>query len=1095
MLYTTLHKTTYQYKNYRMNIKDEPTTNPINPSIYREYFQRTTEYTAKYGTSTVVLMQVGAFFEVYGLKMLDQTHHSRSCIDEFAAICNLSISEKKITFESGSVVMAGFRDYTLDKYIQKLTDNGYTAVVFVQEIDATIQTSKPTIKRVLHAVYSPGTVVSYDTEVSSKITNHIMCVWFDTYMPVLQKSASIVLEKARETLVFGVAVANIFTGKTAIFEHQSPFYLSPTTFDELERYISIYSPSEIIVISPFDTPVIDRILQFSGVQTPTIHAVDTRNLQNERVQNCTKQKYIRHIFSTFYTEETYDICAELHTYHTATQSFCYLMNFIQEHNPNLVRNMEIPTFDNASTRMLLANHTLKQLNIIENVESVGSGPYSSVAKFLNKCSTAIGRRQFYTQLVNPVFDVDWLEREYSMIERMSGPAQYPMVDSIRKAMHSICDVEKLMRQIMVLKVYPASLYKLWKSMRIIQQINTCFGETPDIIDYVGSAFGKNRNTSSGSIYTYVEQTTTQVRAAIERVIDISLCSGVQGFDTNIIRTGISPLLDGTVQKYKGNIDTFNEIREWLNSIVRTEEKNADLEYVKIHETDKSGLSLQITKKRGNILKRYFAEPSTPTHHRLSKSQKEIPIKDIRFVSAASTTDEIAFPLLSEICRDILSAKQHLAEIVEKVYLDFLKQFGNDCYVHLESLSSYIAKMDMLMTKVYLAKTYNYCRPHISAETTYTNVESVNASSASSSFVDVVGLRHCLIEHIQQNEIYVSNDISLGNLVERSSNEFDSQYSGVLLYGTNAVGKTSFIRALGIAVIMAQAGMFVPCSRFVYRPYTAIFSRILGNDNLFRGLSTFAVEMSELRMILRMADQRSLVLGDELCSGTETESALSIFMAGLCDLSAKQSSFIFATHFHEILKMEEMKELSRVSVKHMAVHYDRELDCLVYDRKLLDGAGNRMYGLEVCKSLHLPPDFLEKAYEIRGKYFPETKGELSQTSTKSYNARKIRSKCEICKVEPAEETHHLQEQHLASPDGFIGEFHKNHTANLMSLCSKCHDLVHHDDFVNKPSPPSTIPITPTTTLEIPEKTQVKRVVRKKTTKGYSVFVESELKQVA
>lgn len=1070
-------------------------TSTPNPSIYREYFQRTVEYTAKYGTNTVVLMQVGAFFEVYGIKIADSTQNTRSCIDDFAALCNLSISEKKITFESGSVVMAGFRDYTLDKYIQKLTENGYTAVVFVQEMDTTT-TPKPTIKRVLHTVYSPGTVVSYDTEVSVKITNHIMCIWLDTFMPVLQKTGSNVLEKSRETLVFGVAVANIFTGKTAIFEHQSPFYISPTTFDELERYISIYSPSEIIVLSPFDAPVIDRILQYSGVQTPTVHTLDTRNPTNIKVQNCTKQKYIRHIFSTFYTEETYDICTELHTYHTATQAFCYLMNFIQEHNPNLVRNMELPIFDNTSTRMLLANHTLKQLNIIENVESVGTGPYSSVAKFLNKCSTAIGRRQFYTQFVNPVFDAVWLEREYSVMDRMLEPAQYQMVEPFRKTMHSICDIEKLMRQIMVLKVYPASIYKLWKSMHTIQQLNACLFESPDIIEYLGSAFAKKR----GSIpaYSYVEQITTHICAAIERVVDISVCASIQGFDTNMIRPGVSPVLDGMVNRYNQNMELFSEIREWLNSIVRSEEKNADLEYVKIHETEKSGLSLQITKKRGNILKNYFAEPSTPQHHTLSKSQKQFSIKDIRFVSASSTTDEIVFPLLTETTRDILTAKQHLTEIIEKVYLDFLKQFGNECYGHLESISSFIAKMDMLMTKVYLAKTYNYCRPHISPS---------NEDDSRESFVDVVGLRHCLIEHIQQNEIYVSNDISLG--YSSNTNTNDSRNSGVLLYGTNAVGKTSFIRALGIALIMAQSGMFVPCSQFVYRPYTAIFSRILGNDNLFRGLSTFAVEMSELRMILRMADSRSMVLGDELCSGTETESALSIFIAGLCDLYHKQSSFIFATHFHEILKMDEMATLERVAVKHMAVHYDRELDCLVYDRKLMDGAGNRMYGLEVCKSLHLPPDFLEKAYEIRTKYFPESKGELSQTPTTSYNARKIRGKCEMCKVEPAEETHHLQEQHLASPDGFIGEFHKNHIANLMSLCSKCHDLVHHDDLhkpisTSMPSPTtalSTPTPTPTptattmaNTLETSGKTQVKRVIRKKTTKGYSVFVENELKQL-
>ena len=139
------------------------------------------------------------------------------------------------------------------------------------------------------------------------------------------------------------------------------------------------------------------------------------------------------------------------------------------------------------------------------------------------------------------------------------------------------------------------------------------------------------------------------------------------------------------------------------------------------------------------------------------------------------------------------------------------------------------------------------------------------------------MRHCLIEQIQTDEIYVPNDINFGT---NGSN-------GILLYGTNAVGKTSLIRAIGVCIIMAQSGMYVPCSSFVYKPYTAIFSRILGNDNIFKGLSTFAVEMSELRVILRLADENSLILGDELCSGTEMESALSIFVAGLMELDKKE----------------------------------------------------------------------------------------------------------------------------------------------------------------------------------------------------------------
>jgi DNA mismatch repair protein MutS len=255
--------------------------------------------------------------------------------------------------------------------------------------------------------------------------------------------------------------------------------------------------------------------------------------------------------------------------------------------------------------------------------------------------------------------------------------------------------------------------------------------------------------------------------------------------------------------------------------------------------------------------------------------------------------------------------------------------------------------------------------------------------------------------------------------------------------------------LGISIILAQAGMFVPCSEFIYKPYSAIFSRILGNDNLFRGLSTFAVEMSELRVILKLSDANSLILGDELCSGTETESALSIFVSGLIEMHKNKSSFIFATHFHEIINYEEINSLEQLSFKHMAVHYDRELDALVYDRKLMDGPGNRMYGLEVCKSLHLPDEFLEQAYQIRSKYFPDTKGELSHSISKKYNSKKIKGICEVCNKEIGTEIHHLNAQKTADDDGFIetddgNVVHKNHPANLMSICEECHDNYHEND---------------------------------------------------
>jgi DNA mismatch repair protein MutS len=201
----------------------------------------------------------------------------------------------------------------------------------------------------------------------------------------------------------------------------------------------------------------------------------------------------------------------------------------------------------------------------------------------------------------------------------------------------------------------------------------------------------------------------------------------------------------------------------------------------------------------------------------------------------------------------------------------------------------------------------------------------------------------------------------------------------------------------------------------------------------------------LRTILRLTNEHSLILGDELCSGTESTSAISIFVAGIQQLTMKKSSFIFATHLHEIVKYDEITSLETVILKHLTVVYDKEHDALVYDRKLKDGPGQNMYGLEVCKSLGLPEDFLQAAYDIRIKYNPEC-GNVMSSNLSRYNAKKIKALlCENCGSNVGEEVHHLQHQQFAAENATIqrdgSSFHKNHAANLITLCGKCHDEFH------------------------------------------------------
>jgi DNA mismatch repair protein MutS len=966
-------------------------------SIYKDYIDLTKTYQKQYGENTILLMQVGAFFEVYGFKCPTTGSIQYSKIEDFTQMCNLNASEKKIVYESRQVIMAGFRDYSLDKYLQKIMDYGFTAVVYVQD------KSGKNITRVLDAVHSPGTYISYDTECLPQMSNNIMCIWLERVKPRTKIGS-------KDILICGLSIANVFTGKSAITEFQNPYEIIPTTFDELERCVSIYSPSEVIIISSFSKEDLDSVVQFSGLNSVLVHMINVET--SEKAKKCEKQQYTQNILDAFFGKESLQTYSEFSTYSIATQSFCYLLDFIQDHNPNLVKKIGVPDF-HVSNQMILANHTLKQLNILSDGPT--SGKKSSVSAFLNKSSSPMGRRLFHQQIVCPTTNIEWLNEEYEMTAAMLD--QYDMVPQCRKILNKIRDLDKICRQIIVKKIYPSTIFQLYESVNLSQQILICFQDLPEILKYL------TKDMKIPQIQGFL--------LFLESQFYMDRCSSISSFsniDDTFIKPGVSPALDKLYISYKENVSNFNKIQQYFNTLIQSESKNIDTtEYVKIHETEKSGSTLQITKKRGLVLKSILAKrdsisiPGTPI---------VIETKYVKLVSASGSTDEIEFPFLKKTCHDILYQKDGLTRALVNAYYEILTKIESDWYQTIEILSQTIAKLDVLQCKAFIAREFNYCRPVID-------------ESTDKSFVKCEKLRHCLIEHIQQNEIYFPNDIHIG---------CDGQH-GMLVYGTNAVGKTSLIRALGISVIMAQVGLYVPCSKYVYKPYTAIFSRILGNDNLFKGLSTFAVEMSELRIILKMADHNSLVLGDELCSGTETESALSIFVAGLQHLHTKKTSFLFATHFHEIIGYDEIKELDRLVLKHMSVIYDRQMDALIYDRRLCDGPGNRMYGLEVCKSLHLDDTFLEKAYQIRQKYF--TKSELSFASS-PYNKDKIRGICELCNEKLGEEIHHLDPQKNADVNGFIGTFHKDHSANLMTVCSKCHDSIH---------------------------STKKTIIRKKSTKGY------------
>ena len=984
-------------------------------SLIKEYFELTKRYQDEYGENTILLMQVGSFFEVYGIYNEKTEIISGSKIVNFSQICELNVVEKNTCVGNDNVMMAGFKDIQIEKYIKKIQDAGYTAVVYSQD-EATKNTT-----RSLSGIFSPGTYFHTETQ---NLTNSITCVWLDLIEnKIFMKGKYIVV---------GIANIDIYTGKTNMFQFKETYVNNPTTYDELERFISIYNPSETILISnlPGENEL-DYVISYAGINSSLIHKINITNEETPKmikVKKCEKQPYQKEILSKFYKLDNYagnydTFIQNFYEQDIATQAFCFLLDFVYQHNPHLVNKISEPIFENCSTRLSLANHSLKQLNII-NDGNVKQSKYSCVSQMLNDCLTPLGKRKFLYNILNPICDENCLQQEYDITEYfLSKYEEYN--GFLKSSLSTIKDISKWERQIFLKKISPRAFYNLYENILTCKKIYEKLEEDIKIKEYL-TFFEPNIS----SIKIFCEE----ISQFINNNIDLSAAKNLdqlQNFEINFIENGIDEELDKKTLCLKESEYKLAAISEYLSSLIENREKKngKGADYVKIHETEKNSFSLITTSRRCKLLQEALPNEKIDiilnyniTINGVSQNKKftfEISKSKFTFEKQSASNNFILNDDISNLCRNISNIKISLKDLITLVYNKFIVNF-EQYQVKLESIINFITLIDILYTKASIAKKYKYCKPSI--------------IKSDKSFVDAKNLRHCLIERFQSSELYVANDIVLG----------DNKTDGILLYGTNAVGKTTIIRALGIAIIMAQAGLYVPCSEFNYMPYKYIFTRIIGNDNIFKGLSTFAVEMSELRTILRLTDENSLILGDELCSGTETLSAISIFVAGIQQLHKSKSSFIFATHLHEIVNYDEINELESVKLKHMSVVYDRENDVLVYDRKLKDGPGNSMYGLEVCKSLNLPQDFLDKAYEIRMKYNPESRSLLS-LKTSRYNSKKIMGLCEKCGKNMGTEVHHLQHQSNADKDGFISTadsvFHKNSLANLMTLCEKCHNEEH------------------------------------------------------
>lgn len=336
----------------------------------------------------------------------------------------------------------------------------------------------------------------------------------------------------------------------------------------------------------------------------------------------------------------------------------------------------------------------------------------------------------------------------------------------------------------------------------------------------------------------------------------------------------------------------------------------------------------------------------------------------------------------------------ISEITASVIRDWCCEFRNNYNRQLwlreqnafmSSLLLWMAQIDVAATSALVAKRYGLCRP------------TLVKTHKDESFMQVMGLRHLLVE--AQGSPYVPNDIVMGNrdyldmpypdTVMLNPRVHDgADIDGVLLYGINSSGKSSLMKSIGIAVVLAQGGFFVPAKVMKFSPFEALYTRILSRDNVVKSLSTFGVEMLELNTIFHNVTPKTLVLGDEISHGTETLSAVAIVASTILELSRKKPLFILTTHLHQLSIVQDLTTLRNVVNLHLSVHYDEQSDRLMYDRVLRAGRGSSIYGLEFAESLHMHEGFLTNAKRIRENLASEFDGLELRQQLKSPKAKSM-----------------------------------------------------------------------------------------------------------
>ncbi len=950
-------------------------------SLIEIYFDLQTEFEQKYGPNTVVVIEVGSFFEVYGVES-DEIKIGKP--KEIAEILNLQLTRRNKQFPENSLknpLLAGFPVATFDRYISRLIQENKYTIVLVRQAGL-----PPQITRYIERIISPG--VNFDYSLGHD-NNFI---------------TSLLVDESNNLYSVGYSALDVTTGKTYVEEIYSTKEDPNFALDEVFRLLRSYPTNEILLTLSGQNVDEYKVRQYLELFESNV------KINNKRL----KISYQNELLKRTYTIKSFLTAIEfldLEKKAYASESLACLIDFIIDHDAEIIQKLEKPVILSNENYLYLGNNPLEQLNII------GSDHKElCIASYIDHTVTSIGARLLRERLSNPITNAAEIEQRYNLSDIL-GEVHL----SIEQELRHVYDLERIIRRIQLGRLHPFEINFLYESLKSADRILESLAHL------------KNH----GVIENFLQEKNSlqDCLAFLEKIFNFEQTGRValQAIETSIFQAGFHAELDELMSKRASLEGNLEVLRTKILEVLESEIGKKERDFVEIRQLDKEGHYITLTRSRFALI-----EEKLKTTF-VSIDGVVYAFSDFSF-KTQTTNVKITAPVIDRISQEIVVLQGKIVALTKKLYSEELQKMEEKFLSLFLNTSAFLSKVDVAVSNIKASIKLNLVRPEI------VDVETEEH------FLEISDLRHLLVEAREENGIYVPNDVFLGHKKFAQKESIFTQITkeniqGVLLYGINSSGKSSYMKSIGVAVILAQSGFYVPAQSMRFSLFSEIFTRILAQDNFEKGLSSFAVEMMELKNIFNRCTQKSLILGDEISHGTETLSALAIVSATIEHLVLKNSFFLFTTHLHQLCNLERIQNIKEVLSLHLEVHYEAEQDKLVFERKLQAGSGSSIYGLEFAQSLHIDKEFMKRAQTIR-KELAQDYEELELLTKKQkskYHKELYLSSCAICK-KMVEDTHHIAPQEIADADGNIGHFHKNHKYNLLPLCKDCHHKVHEGKLI-------------------------------------------------